>query len=1383
METGREIIYKCILKLKTEWLTVLNELIRLSIKNLNHKLLKELLNALIVIKADQDQQVHDKSNEGRNYALKLEKAKKEIQSEDFLLIAAQFGITFELLDVFKSFSLFQYDANSHRSNFKAILNTALDNNQPQLLASLFVKKEISTNDYWCDDDLILASCKHCECFQVIFYAQPNACFRTDKTVEHCLENNYLQTFEFILDEFNNLNQSEDELFYLILKNIQLKSSRYSSLFELVLDVNLSLSHSDLEKIFGKIYQLKSAELFDSLMFPADNKYAILTKLQSDNRFGSILKYLIETTNITNQMKQLEMKLSLNYILTNRNCFSAELVNKLKESDVFECEADVRVFELVCERNESSLMQYYCEHVKSTFDETTLNKCVDLIVSQEVLESFLKYLYENKIDLEPYVYHFLSKTNKQHLVNVVLTVLKSLDLIKLFKSVLRQILNKKSRFIKQFIKIMPIEFKNNQNILHFAAKNCHHEAFIWLFEKDKSLLNKLDDKKQSAFDYAVCRLKNESEPQFPNDVLTRLLQETTTDACLNRVSLIFLCKRNDKKLLKKFLNKVKLFPQLLNHEMFPSSLDAVLQSKLKHSNQFAYDTHFIAEHIVNNANFDDSLISADSLLALYERNDLSLLQLIVSSKDFKLKDTNETVHLEKCIQIFISNENKHIASFFLNNHLNKLTQLPKIQQHLTNYCLRRIIECGKYDLANHLLTNMSPDSTELLDLLIKNVLLCEENFKYLKYLLENETFRLENLIQMNAKKTILHYTAEHCPTKMFIYFLERNSAQLNALNEWNETAFDILIKKKNKLNEFVHPKSVIFQLIDISNELYLNHSSFSTLCQRLDNVNDLIYVEKLVNDCKFCRSVRDSNENASLDTCIQKRNQNYNLFFFSEFFIKNQLLVKQPSLRQYKLTHKSFETLIERNDSQLLRDFIENETEFEHSKMTLASFNKCIETFVLNENRDMAQLVLNYLRQLFPHNWTDLIEYSVEYIELATISYKKPGAAIFFIEYLDQLAKGEILASLKDDLIKTILRVKEFHVLLKLVLKQLDIKSFISLPPKQNILHYAAQHCANETFVVLFNHFITESNYLNQTDNHSMTPLDIIIQRKNSQSQVFAFTSTFINSLIEDNLKNYDKLEINFSSFLALCERSDSASDRTLLIEYLIGKIKCNPTRIEESGVHFLIQKRQNENNKFFYSEFLLKRLIEKQPSDFRFLINDQSFTNLCNRGDLNLIRIVTDRADFSNQVKNSPLDILVQMRSKENMFAFSNPFIKQINENSKIFQYRLNHKSFVDLCERNDAKLMKIFIEKCEFRHGTQSFLPCIDWFVSNQKIAKCVFDYIAKRDPDGLIEYINSTIKTAITRNELKIAEFCMDYALCFKPDSFSSFLKNILTDETFVK
>jgi len=197
----RELLFNCYTKLKTkhERVIVLNELARLSIQHKNSSLLKEIFYALIIIKSEKD--VLDEHN--------LIKINQEIISEDFiLLLASQFDYyKSDLFQVFKNFNLIQLINNEN-----ILLKQAVACNNHKFLANLvFELDEWYKGEFHDDKHLIKESCKHLECFKIFYFSKPTACFQTNDILKHCLENKYIETFEFILKQFNHLSNDENDV--------------------------------------------------------------------------------------------------------------------------------------------------------------------------------------------------------------------------------------------------------------------------------------------------------------------------------------------------------------------------------------------------------------------------------------------------------------------------------------------------------------------------------------------------------------------------------------------------------------------------------------------------------------------------------------------------------------------------------------------------------------------------------------------------------------------------------------------------------------------------------------------------------------------------------------------------------------------------------------------------------------------------------------------------------------------------------------------------------------------------------------------------------------------------------------------------------------------
>ena len=73
--------------------------------------------------------------------------------------------------------------------------------------------------------------------------------------------------------------------------------------------------------------------------------------------------------------------------------------------------------------------------------------------------------------------------------------------------------------------------------------------------------------------------------------------------------------------------------------------------------------------------------------------------------------------------------------------------------------------------------------------------------------------------------------------------------------------------------------------------------------------------KCLDNLQLIKTETDTNENGSLNKILQKRHKFNETFYFNEYFLLNQLLVKYPSFFDFKLDHKSFENLFELTKSQ------------------------------------------------------------------------------------------------------------------------------------------------------------------------------------------------------------------------------------------------------------------------------------------------------------------------------------------------------------------------------------------------------------------------------------------------------------------------------------
>ena len=233
---------------------------------------------------------------------------------------------------------------------------------------------------------------------------------------------------------------------------------------------------------------------------------------------------------------------------------------------------------------------------------------------------------------------------------------------------------------------------------------------------------------------------------------------------------------------------------------------------------------------------------------------------------------------------------------------------------------------------------------------------------------------------------------------------------------------------------------------------------------------------------------------------------------------------------------------------------------------------------------------------------------------------------------------------------------------------------------------------------------------------------------------YVFTSKSLKKLIDEQTKKSPDLKISFASFKAICERNDFQRDRNYLIEFFVAKIKKSEgiPDIDESPMHFLLKKRKSAGE-FFFTDLNLRSLLENQSVDFSFLINIDSFKALGERKDLNLFKLMIEKAEFDESGGNSsqtetPLDLLLQTKH-EKEFVYSNQFVRNIKK-SKIYNFKFNQKSLESLCERNDSDLILTIKERAkEFERvqAVNSFEACIMKTIekSNKEITRIVFDFI----------------------------------------------------------
>ena len=593
--------------------------------------------------------------------------------------------------------------------------------------------------------------------------------------------------------------------------------------------------------------------------------------------------------------------------------------------------------------------------------------------------------------------------------------------------------------------------------------------------------------------------------------------------------------------------------------------------------FFYATDFILTTLLNNQNFRDFTLNNQSLVSLFQRNDPLLLHSVI----FKVVSKNITYEiLEKCVEIFVGNSNLDMADLFFGYLIHYYGFYSKITDtiysknenfipDLVILSLQRSITGVKYTFANKLINIIleliekvhEDQAFQMLDFIIKNVLIqreYEENhFKYLENLFSDPQLDcLFEFIKLADEQNILHFVADKCEITVFSYFLEKHQQKFILLDTLQQSPLDLLIKNtEDESNHKFLGEEIIQPYLKrcATSKLQLRHKSLVHLSGLLINRNHLNLIESLIKNGSFNKMGDQTSENSSLSVFILQRAPDSEMWIYEEEFLKN-LNTISSSFTEYKLSHKSFEALCERNNSTLMRSIIHNKNLiFNHDGST---FDTCFEFAIKNDSKDIAYEIFDHFKEVYssqprdpnePSFLSKLIFYIVKYID-KSVDKSNPEFAFFLIQYLNTLNnEADFSDIVKDCLIKTILKVEKFHSLITFLIghnSRFNLLDFIRLDRGENILHFAAQNCDSEKILHLFNHYIINSDYLNESNAQEKTPLDILIQKK-IHKQATKDSTDFLKTLVEtlkqakikekdDKLKNkiqslIDKLSQNKAS--------------------------------------------------------------------------------------------------------------------------------------------------------------------------------------------------------------------------------------------------------------
>lgn len=183
------------------------------------------------------------------------------------------------------------------------LRLACFNNQHIFLQSLLA--ELTTEDTHIVE-LVKESCKYIACFQIFYYTNRNACFESNEILKHCLENKYMDTFWFILKQFN-----ENELVDGILNGNLYWKNDSKTLLHIIFDEK-KYTNQEIINVFKQLYELN---LFNSLFF-LENQTTILDLIEDKKDSPEILNYLLERKEFLDTIKNFELKLNSDNIILN-----------------------------------------------------------------------------------------------------------------------------------------------------------------------------------------------------------------------------------------------------------------------------------------------------------------------------------------------------------------------------------------------------------------------------------------------------------------------------------------------------------------------------------------------------------------------------------------------------------------------------------------------------------------------------------------------------------------------------------------------------------------------------------------------------------------------------------------------------------------------------------------------------------------------------------------------------------------------------------------------------------------------------------------------------------------------------------------------------------
>jgi Leucine-rich repeat (LRR) protein len=547
----------------------LNELIRISIFKKNDILLKELLSLLIELRS--------KTQENQS----MSNIKEAIIRENFLTLIAEYDETGNIFDILDSFELAQFGGSEKDDFYKKSLQISALSSNHQFLEKILIKMKNSNEKIqfknWINDALVKKSAKNLDCFKIIYETDEEKFYFGKDILKFCLDNQYIETFSWMLNRFEIMLLSNEQAFdtkefNLLIENIKWEFSTNESIYNTVLykakNTDSFIAHA--AKILEKIFELES-KAYDK-------------KLKQRPLFFSI----------DNENSNRIVRDTINLIIKG-NFLS------LVKTFVF----------------------YYKKVSNLTFNIQLMNHFFSEIFKKKFIDFFFKILNHILLKDSNYYEDFLND-----FISKLIDPINTDFLTQIFE-------NGAHSFFRKY------RHSDNEkkNILHLAAISSNQKSFKILSSNYIDLLNVMDKQEQTPLDLLIQRSKsNVDEFFFTGEFVNKIIDliESKVTIKLNQESLISICRRvDDRVLLKTIIENPNHFEFTTNSLELDgeSPLDVILNRKVK--DEFSYDFEFLLQSkIFENPHFKSNILSNETFRSIVSRNNSELLRLILHNSKFK-----------------------------------------------------------------------------------------------------------------------------------------------------------------------------------------------------------------------------------------------------------------------------------------------------------------------------------------------------------------------------------------------------------------------------------------------------------------------------------------------------------------------------------------------------------------------------------------------------------------------------------------------------------------------------------------------------------------------------------------------------------------------------